>query len=168
LEFSEANHGSTFLVEIAAQMVADSSWVKELKKADPVGAIPFKMNEATILEGVNVLLVDDGEDNQTIISLFLEAAGAHVDFANNGKEGVQMAMSGHYDAVLMDIQMPVMDGYEATATLRKQGYKTPIIALTAHAMKEERDRCLKAGCDDHMTKPIDRRKLISQIAHMVH
>jgi CheY-like chemotaxis protein len=129
---------------------------------------PLDSKESHLLKDVDVLVVDDSPDNQTIIGLFLESAGAKVDFTDNGEEGVKKALAGHYDVVLMDIQMPYLDGYEATSQLRNRGYTQPIIALTAHALKEERDRCLRVGCTDHMTKPIDRRKLVSQVARVVH
>ena len=100
--------------------------------------------------------------------MFLGLAGAHVEYADNGAEGVEKAIAGNFNVVLMDLQMPHVDGYEATTRLRSQGYDKPIIALTAHALKEERDRCLQVGCTDHFTKPIDRKKLISLVDQVVH
>ncbi|MES2854761.1 MAG: response regulator, partial [Bdellovibrionota bacterium] len=85
----------------------------------------------------------------------------------DGHEGVSRALSKNYDVVLMDIQMPKLDGYAATSQLRGQGYERPIIALTAHALKEERERSLNAGCNDHLTKPIDKNTLIDQVARIV-
>jgi PAS domain S-box-containing protein len=116
------------------------------------------------LEGTKVLLVEDAPDNQMLVSLMLKAAGAHVDVAENGLEGIEKAVVEDYDVVLMDIQMPVLDGYRATMKLREKGYKKPIIALTAHAMTEEKDKCLSAGFDDHLTKPINRKDLLSEVA----
>lgn len=81
----------------------------------------------------------------------------------NGLEAVQKAKDDNYDVLLMDLQMPIMDGYEATALLRQKGYGAPIVALTAHAMIEERNRCLASGFDDHISKPVDRRLLIERI-----
>jgi PAS domain S-box-containing protein len=119
------------------------------------------------LEGMRILLVEDAPDNQLLTSKFLRMEGASVEIAQNGVEGVEKARDGDFDLVLMDIQMPIQDGYEATSRLRRGGYSKPIIALTARAMKEERQRCLRSGCDDHITKPIDRATLLNKIlAHV--
>ena len=117
------------------------------------------------LAGLNVLLIEDLVDNQELISSFLIDAGAAVDIADNGTTGIERALSGAYDVVLMDIQMPGLDGYEATTRLRARGYAGPIIALTAHALAEERARSRTAGCSDHLTKPIDWVELVDRVAH---
>lgn len=119
------------------------------------------------LRGKKVLVVEDSEDNQLLVELFLCREGLKVDFAHNGKEGFEKAMAGDYDAILMDMQMPIMDGYRATQLLREQGYSRPIIALTAHAMKEDRDRCLRAGCSDYLSKPVDSAALCATIARQI-
>jgi len=116
------------------------------------------------LDGIRVLLVEDTPDNQMLVGCYLDLAGAKVSVADHGKEALARVESEDFDVLLMDLQMPIMDGYETTAALRKSGYKKPIIALTAHAMKEERIRCLASGFDDHIMKPVDRGILLKTIA----
>jgi CheY-like chemotaxis protein len=121
------------------------------------------------LGGAHILLADDGADNRRLVAIMLRRAGAIVETADNGRTACDFAManllqSRPFDVILMDMQMPEMDGYEATARLRSLGYKAPIIALTAHAMSEDRDACLSAGCDDYITKPIDWQAFLATIA----
>jgi len=108
------------------------------------------------LEGLRILLVEDAADIRLLVARVLGLAGAVVDTAVDGQEAIEKALSRPFDVILMDIQMPLVDGYAATSALRRRGLKTPIIALTAHAMKEEKARCLAIGFDDHLGKPIDR------------
>ena len=120
------------------------------------------------LKGRKVLVVEDSEDNQLLVKLFLSRAGISAEFANNGQEGVDQAIRHpEYDAILMDMQMPVMDGYRATRELRERGYAKPIIALTAHAMKDDRERCMNAGCTDYLTKPVDSKVLAETISRHI-
>jgi ammonium transporter, Amt family len=111
-----------------------------------------------------ILLAEDGPDNQRLISIILEKAGADVTLADNGQEAVNKTLDAvgrqePFDIILMDMQMPIMDGYHATSFLRSQGYTGTIIALTAHAMVGDRDKCLAAGCSDYASKPVDRARL---------
>ena len=107
------------------------------------------------LRGCRLLIVEDNPFNSKLIRLTFERAGAVVELAENGQSAVERAESAAFDAVLMDMQMPVMDGFTATARFRQRGYAGPIIALTAHALPEEREKCLAAGCDAFVSKPID-------------
>lgn len=121
-----------------------------------------------MLDDVNVLVVDDSPDNQELLSAFLENYGAKVDLAENGLAGCKKALGGNFDVIIMDIQMPEMDGYTATQKLRSAGYEKPIIALTAHAMSEVRRKCLNVGCNDHLSKPINSADLVRTVARHVH
>jgi signal transduction histidine kinase/HPt (histidine-containing phosphotransfer) domain-containing protein len=116
-----------------------------------------------------LLLAEDGVHNQRAITFYLNKAGAQVELAGNGRVACDMAMEAlaagkPYDVILMDMQMPEMDGYAAATWLRQRKYTGPIIALTAHAMSHDRERCIKAGCTDYLSKPIDRRQLILTVA----
>lgn len=115
------------------------------------------------LEGVKVLIVDDSQDNQILVSHILILAGATVDVVSNDQEAIERIHKDHYDVILMDLQMPVMDGYEATVELRKTGFRGKIVALSAHALNDEKQRCLESGFNDHLTKPINRKVLIERV-----
>jgi PAS domain S-box-containing protein len=116
------------------------------------------------LRKLKVLLVDDSIDNQVLIKKILMLAGANVETANNGKEAVEKALHNDYSVILMDLQMPEMDGYEATKLLRGQGFNKPIIALTAHAMASDKQRSLQSGFNSHLTKPIDNVELVRTLS----
>src|SRR5262249_17754177 len=111
-----------------------------------------------------ILFAEDGLDNQRLISTHLRKAGAEVVIADNGKIAVDLMAAEQFDLVIMDMQMPVLDGYGAASKLRSRGCTHPIIALTAHAMAEDRAKCLAAGCTDYLTKPIERDKLLRTVA----
>ncbi len=119
------------------------------------------------VHGKSVLLVDDSEINRLLLNRILSNQNMIVTLADNGEEAIKKASSSEFDVILMDVQMPVMDGQTATRNLRLGGYKKPIIALTAHAMKEDRDRCIEAGCNDYLTKPVDFEVLFQTLAKYV-
>ena len=157
---SEPGRGTLFRVEIPA---GNLEGVARVAAAQTLGAGEgAHPDEETRFSG-SVLLVEDGPDNQRLIALLLARVGLSVETAENGQQAVERVhaarLSGQrFSLVLMDMQMPVMDGYTATRILRRQGFDAPIVALTAHAMDTERSRCLSAGCDDFATKPIDRAR----------
>lgn len=158
LESSSLNKGSTFVATLKVDKVADTDPLYAKISAKGTG-----LTESKILSGLQILLVEDMPDNQVLIRSVLRSMGAEIEIASNGQEGLESIANKEYDIVLMDIQMPFMDGHEATRQLRSQGYAKPIIALTAHAMKEERERALVSGFTDYLTKPVDRTALAYSI-----
>jgi CheY-like chemotaxis protein len=121
---------------------------------------------------LNILVVDDNMVNQKVVTQLLGRRGHKVVQAGNGKEAIEAAAEQRFDVILMDVQMPVMGGLEATAILRRNegasGPRTPIIALTAHAMNGDRELCINAGMDGFLAKPIDESALLAQIAEHIH
>ncbi|MGH7208508.1 MAG: response regulator, partial [Nitrospiraceae bacterium] len=134
----------------------------------PVAESPFSDE----LPALNILLVDDSPDNRILIQAYLKNTPCQVEVAEDGESGVKKFTAGHYDLVLMDMQMPVIDGYAATKAIRKWEKEhsvkaTPIIALTAYALKEEIQKSLAAGCSSHLTKPIRKAVLMEAIAAQI-
>ena len=129
----------------------------------PPGTDPPRPPAPASLAG-RILLAEDNEAVRRVVTLRLQAAGATVVVARHGREALDLALAARetpspFDAILMDMQMPVLDGYEATRQLRAAGLTTPIVALTAYAMAEDREECLRFGCDDHVSKPVDWEQL---------
>jgi CheY-like chemotaxis protein len=151
--------------------------------AEPSEAVIHRHDAPTVAKNGSpriagrVLLVEDGRDNQRLIAYILRKAGAEVAIAENGQEAIDQILAGEaaliperpcrvapFDVVLMDMQMPILDGYSATRRLRSMGYAGPIIALTAHAMSQDRQKCLEAGCDEYLSKPVEQRRLLDTVA----
>jgi signal transduction histidine kinase/ActR/RegA family two-component response regulator len=158
---SVPGQGSTFKVAVKAFAEEGEVESGEAKKSQ------FIKSSSNDLAGKKILVVEDSSDNQLLIQHFLAKSGAFLEYAENGQQAVERVQGEAFDLILMDMQMPVMDGYTATKTLREKGVKTPIVALTAHAMIKDRDRCLEVGCDDYLTKPIDSYKLHAVIADRI-
>jgi two-component system, cell cycle response regulator DivK len=114
-----------------------------------------------------VLIVDDNEDNRDVLSRRLQKRGYNVTSAGDGKAGVTQATTDSPDIILMDMNMPEMDGWDATRLIREQGISVPVIALTAHAMQGDRERALEAGCTDYHTKPVEIEKLLPLIEKLL-
>jgi signal transduction histidine kinase/CheY-like chemotaxis protein len=166
---TEIGVGTTFRATVATGPL-DARMLDDPMSATVVADSGNKVTHVSpsSLQGCHIMLAEDGPDNQRLISFILKKAGAKVTIAENGQVALDkvrnMATTGaSFDVILMDMQMPVLDGYSATRQLRTDDYAGPIIALTAHAMAEDRQNCLDAGCDDYATKPIDRSKLIATI-----
>jgi PAS domain S-box-containing protein len=161
---SETGIGSTFTLKIDGGPSAGVEILENLTEA----TLPIQTNGTVhhdiVLSG-RILLVEDGRDNQRLLRMQLRDAGAVVFSAEDGKIAIDMAKTQPFDLILMDMQMPVMDGYAATAELRRRGVKTPIIALTAYAMAEDRAKCIAAGCDDYLSKPVNEETLLKTVNH---
>jgi signal transduction histidine kinase/CheY-like chemotaxis protein len=158
---SAVDQGSTFYIKVLYQPVFELAG----KPQEKISAV--ENHKLDLLTGKKVLVVEDTKDNQILINLYLSKLGMCVDFANNGDEGIKKTLNNEYDIVLMDMQMPVKDGYEATRELRASGYRTPIVALTGYAMKGDREKCLRAGCNDYISKPVSKSQLIQTVAQFI-
>lgn len=168
---SELGRGSTFRLTIGTGPLDGVRMIGHLAadREDEDAPRPSpRETAARVRLSARVLVVEDGVDNQRLLGMILGRAGATVELAENGRAGVERAVKAlhagqPFDLVLMDIQMPELDGYEATREMRMRGVSQPILALTAHAMAGDRDRCLEAGCDDYLTKPVDRDVLVQTL-----
>jgi signal transduction histidine kinase/CheY-like chemotaxis protein len=162
--------GSCFRIKVSTGSLAGVPMVSEPAESGlPAPSKPSLRRVPSLPPSCRVLLAEDGHDNQVLISAFLVKGGATVRVVPDGKLAVEEAMAAEaagtpYDVILMDMQMPVLDGYGAASRLRLSGYKGPIVALTAHAMVGDRERCENAGCDDYLTKPVDRAQLTETVA----
>ncbi len=114
-----------------------------------------------------MLLAEDNRVNQLLVVRLLEARGHDVTVAGDGRAAVELALRENFDVILMDVQMPELDGLEATRALRAGGVKAPIVAMTAHAMQGDRDRCLEAGMDAYISKPIQPEEVFDAIDDVV-
>lgn len=155
---TKRGYGSTFVITIALQTCEDSVQ----HPFDSLPLVPLA-DKAQSLEAKSILVVEDATDIQMLIQCYLQKAGAAVDIAGNGLEAIEKASMTSYDIILMDIQMPIMDGFEAISYLRSHGYTKPVIALTANAMKSDLEKCLAAGFDAHISKPVDQLKLLAEL-----
>jgi signal transduction histidine kinase/CheY-like chemotaxis protein len=177
---STVGKGSTFSATVATGPLEGVKMLELRAKWDSAAQIglPAKEPKERFRLSGRILLVEDGPDNQRLINFLLKRAGAQVTVADNGIVAMDILLEamrdaarpggtpqdGPFDLVLMDMQMPEMDGYEVTRRLRGMGYRRPIVALTAHAMSNDRQKCLDAGCDDYVTKPIVEATLLQTLA----
>lgn len=161
---TEVGKGTTFRLVLPLEPVHGTQTISRLVESE-TPKTPSTRKDGTRLTG-RILLAEDGLDNQRLIAHHIRKAGAQIDLADNGEIALQMidaaASEGRpYDLLLTDMQMPQMDGYTLARTLRTRGSRLPIVALTAHAMSEDRLKCVNAGCDDYASKPIAKDKLLA-------
>ncbi|MCD0460095.1 PAS domain S-box protein [Roseiconus lacunae] len=162
---SEVGRGSTFVARIATGDLSQADRY-DLSDEPPGADIKSGQLSGCDFDGISVLVVDDGDTNRKLIRLLLERHGAKVRLAENGQVALDMVARNSFDVVLMDMQMPVLDGYSASTRLRERGYDRPIIALTAHAMKGDREKCERAGCSGYLAKPINADELYALMTRL--
>lgn len=156
---SKAGRGSTFVLTIDVGDIADNRVISDLSEyIGPETTLESVSTHAHLIG--KVLLAEDNQDNQNLYSIYLRKFGIEPDIAHNGQQAVELVLNNEYDLIFMDMQMPIMDGIEATQSLREKGITVPIVALTANAMKEDMDRFYAAGCNDFLTKPLKRETLL--------
>jgi signal transduction histidine kinase/DNA-binding NarL/FixJ family response regulator len=158
--------GSCFTCTVACGALPAARLVDAAPQKVESGHVPTLAVRSAV--SGSVLLVEDNVDNQRLISLYLRNLGAEVAIANNGSDGLAQALAGNFDLVLMDMQMPVMDGLEATRQLRARGFTGPIVALTAGAMQSDIDHAMQAGCTGYLSKPIERTRFLSAVSRHLH
>jgi signal transduction histidine kinase/ActR/RegA family two-component response regulator len=168
---TEVGGGSCFRVDLPLVAVPGAQSCANLEAVVGADVTPAAASAAIALRG-RILLAEDSEDNRRLISFHLRKAGAELETAENGSVALAMIEKAEredrpYDLLVSDMQMPEMDGYTLARTLRQRGNRIAIVALTAHAMPEDRQQCIQAGCDDYATKPIDKHDLLSRCARWI-
>jgi signal transduction histidine kinase/DNA-binding response OmpR family regulator len=161
---SEPGKGSTFTATVDVGSLAGVTIRAGPDRDAPIAAPDAAEQSPVVLPPARVLVAEDGQVNRKLFDLILRRAGAEVVTAENGRIAVDLARQQRFDVILMDMQMPVMDGYTATRQLRAAGITTPIIALTAHALSSDEQKCLQAGCSSYLTKPASAGRLLRAIA----
>ena len=164
---SMLDQGSTFTISLPTGDLAGIKYLQPEDIAELQSKIEAAESHSWTFKPARVLVVDDGVENRELVRLLLEEVGLTVDEAENGQVGVEKAGSSHYDVILMDVNMPVMDGMTAAGILRKKGFEVPIIALTANAMKGYEAECLKAGYSGYLSKPIDIDQFLELMAQLL-
>ncbi|TCV85908.1 ATP-binding protein [Sulfurirhabdus autotrophica] len=150
---SQAGSGTTFTLRISTGPLKNVQYAYDISEIAEHKTRQIAPQLARLTG--SVLLAEDNPDNQRLVSMYIKRTGANHTIADHGLDAVHKALSGKFDLILMDMQMPVMDGVKATEVLREKGYTGPIVALTANAMQEDKDRCIAAGCNDFLTKPLN-------------
>lgn len=167
IQKSPIGEGKNFQLNIPSGNKNEVPFVTGKKSASLMEKISNRLNKLHRLENVKVLVAEDSPDNEMLIRLFLSKEGARLTYAHNGLEAIDAVQKQDIDVILMDIQMPLLDGLEATREIRNLGFKMPIIALTGQALRDDAERSLQAGCDGHISKPVSKETLIEEIEHRV-
>ncbi len=163
---SQPDEGTVVVLKLEVQCPKSTRVLSPEEATACIARMPSEEFEKADLRGTRVLVVDDGDTNRDLIRLLLNDSGAEVTTATNGKEAVELLIEQQQlaDVVLMDMQMPIMDGYTAARELRQSGFRQPIIAMTANAMVGDDAKCREAGCSDYLSKPIDLNRLLEMVS----
>lgn len=169
---SEYGKGSTFIARIRIGDITDTeNYTIAQYRQNRAAPSPTRSDIHGQIPPAKILAVDDGKSNRRLIELFLKRSGCSVTLAENGQQALDQVAAKPFDLILMDMQMPVMDGYTATRKLRDRGVQTPVIAFTANAMQEDEQKCLDAGCTGFLSKPVNLEELSQllreQLSHLV-
>ncbi len=156
---TQVGKGSTFALVLPKQAPVHGRMSKSLSP-------PSEVPQTASLRGLKLLVVEDGDDNRALLKHRLKAAGATVELAEDGLSGVSQATKDHYDVILMDLQMPGLNGYEATTRLRQKGYAGPIVAISAGAFSGEAEKSRAAGCNEFVPKPLDFAQLVDTVSRL--
>ncbi|MCB9775998.1 MAG: response regulator [Nitrospiraceae bacterium] len=165
---SQPGVGSVFKITLDAGSAREVAWVTPEQALATNESGMMQEHTNWVFPSARILVVDDGPENREFVKVVLEGYGLSIDEAGNGLIGVEMATAGEYDIILMDMQMPEMDGLTATRTLRNRGLQIPILALTANAMKGFEQELFDAGFSDYLTKPIDIDRFLAKLAQFLH
>jgi CheY-like chemotaxis protein len=157
---SEEGIGSAFSVSLPVR-IPQPAEQEGSQDAQPL--LYGQTGEPVDLRG-RILVAEDMVDTQRLLSIVLGSAGAEIDIVGDGQDAIDLAMEHSFDLILMDMQMPRLDGYAAASELRRRGCTVPIVALTGHALGGDREKCLAAGCSDYLSKPIDVPVLLATLA----
>jgi CheY-like chemotaxis protein len=159
---SQPEKGSTFEITIdpGPPLIGRT---KPKVHEQPATLTELQQTTSNRLDGLNILLAEDTPDQALLIGFFLKDLGAKVETVENGADAVNRSLANNFDLILMDMQMPILSGFDATQLLRRRGFTKPIVALTAQAMKEDQEKCLASGCTAHLAKPFTQENLIKTI-----
>lgn len=163
IEQSEVGQGTTFKVTLTANIVGEYSLLDNFSTNISQDSIDSSDQPNKQLSGKRILVVDDAFENARLFKIFLTKAGAETDVATSGQEALKLSQESTYDIVLLDLQMPGLDGFQVLKELRRLEYNKPVLALTAHAMDEEKQKTQKAGFDGHITKPVKYEELVEHV-----
>jgi CheY-like chemotaxis protein len=160
---SPLGEGRCYVLTLPTDNLTGVPFLNRKKMPTVVEKIVQSFKKSNRLEGLKILLAEDSADNEIVMKFYLTKEGAALTYVQNGMEAIEAVKHSDFDIILMDIEMPLLDGLEATRQIRQSGFKKPIIALTGHATRDDAIKSLSAGCDSHLTKPIAKETLVAEV-----